>query len=63
MRTFRILLLIMGCYLAGWITADLLVPVVLAGRGEEPRARHGEAVVQVDQQASEPHRETRSAQP
>ena len=63
MRTFRILLLIMGCYLAGWITADLLVPVVLAGRGEEPEVRHREAVAQVEQQASAPHRETRSAQP
>ncbi len=32
MRTLRMLLLILGCYLAGWVTADLLVPIVLANR-------------------------------
>jgi len=32
MRTLRILLLILGCYLAGWVTADLLVPHVLVSR-------------------------------
>ncbi len=34
MRNLRILTLILGCYLAGWVTADLLVPVILARRGE-----------------------------
>jgi hypothetical protein len=32
MRTLRMLLLILVCYLAGWATADLLVPIVLARR-------------------------------
>ena len=46
MRTLRILTLISGCYLAGWVTVDLLVPVMLANRAEEngPVARRAEPV-------------------
>ncbi len=52
MRTFRILLLILGCYLAGWITADLLVPVVVAGRTEQSVVGPSEAFAQADRPLS-----------
>lgn len=39
MRTLRILLLILLCYLGGWITADLLVPHVLASRQQAAQQR------------------------
>ncbi len=48
MRTLRMLLLILCCYLAGWVTADLLVPIVLAGRVEDRSAGaplHGNVTV------------------
>ena len=49
MRTLRILLLVLGCYLAGWVTADLLVPHVLASRQAQADQTSDASVAQLSE--------------